>query len=786
MSTQSTTEVGTVSDSGQAVPARQRFKDADSMLNCYQRLFDEDNGLRARKRASIQGLKDGNPIYSDSELRRDGQGWRSNFNPRTAESIHNSNSASLWSLMFSTEHLMQIKPKSQIDLPPDQIAEQCGIIAEEFSNVHMQSADFLPARMCVTNDIVDFGVGWLFRLDQFDWRSTYVQHGAVKYPPRMSIFSKDYTVFFVEDTLPLSKLMDMANDEEFSKYGWKAAEIKKTIIRRYAPKQNPGTVNPRKQKYDKSEWESVQQQTKNNDLGNEFGDMEGLAVVWAFVVDPKTNGVSLFCVENAQPVAGEQRDYLYMKADFQPGIENCCCPFYYNTGDGYMRSIKGQLWMIYPQLVTQARMINALADAVMLSATVFWKDVGQSAGRMRKIGPVTQIPAGAEPVNSAFAPRFDGLIQFHRMMDVEMNQNAGVYKKTLEQQGNRTAEEVRAEVDKDARLETFQAMIFYMHCDRDVKETFRRLVNPDYPKDWPGYKEAAEFKKNCLKRGVDKRLLDSDNVLVRSVRAMGLGSATMARQIGQRLQDMAKEGAFDTIGTREAVRNVVAQLVGWDEVDRFAPKSTRDEIPTNETSIAAMEDNDIRAGLPVKVGVDQNHLLHADSVLRNLSQLAQMYMAGQQGQAQPINPMQVMAALSIGLPHLQEHLDLAGRNPAFAQKVKPMQEAAKQLEQFAKKVQQDVQKMQQQMQEQAAQEQENPPLSPEERAELRKDAIAKKQIERSDALAIADKARRDFKVESDAVRKDRVAAHKAGMDERQAQSAPFNGGMPVVPTQGEM
>jgi hypothetical protein len=148
--------------------------------------------------------------------------------------------------------------------------------------------------------------------------------------------------------------------------------------------------------------------------------------------------------------------------------------------------------------------------------------------------------------------------------------------------------------------------------------------------------------------------------------------------------------------------------------------------------------------------------------------------------------MQVMAALTVGIPHLQEHIALAEKNPAFAEKVKPMQEAAKQLEQFAGKVQQDVQKMQQQMQEQAAQEQQNPPLSPEERAELRKDAIAKKQIERSDALAIADKARRDFKVESDAVRKDRVAAHKAGMDAQRAQPAPFNGGMPVVPTQGEM
>lgn len=782
----STAEVSTVTDAGKAVPARQRFKNADSVWDCYKRLFDEDNQLRARKRSAIQGLKDGNPLYSDAELRRDGQGWRSNFNPRTAESIHNSNSASLWSLMFSTEHLMQCKAKSNIDIPPDQLAEQCGVIAEEFTNIHMQNSDFLPARMCVTNDIVDFGVGWLFRLDQYDWRSSYVQHGAVKYPPRMSIFSKDATVFFVEDTLPLSKLMALAESDDKSAFGWKPAEIKKTLIRRYAPKKNPGQTNPRTQKYDKSEWESVQQQTKNNDLGDEFGDMEGLAVVWAYVVDPKDGAVSMYCVENAQSTKTDVRDYLYMKEAVQPSMENCCCPFYYNTGDGYMRSIKGQLWMIYPQLVTQARMINALADAVMLSATVFWKDVGQSAGRMRKIGPVTQLPAGAEPINAAFAPRFEGLIQFHHMMDVEMNQNAGVYKKTLEGQGNRTAEEVRAEVEKDARLETFQAMIFYMHCDRDVRETFRRLVNPDYPETWPGYAQAQEFKKNCLKRGVDKRLLNADNVIVRSVRAMGLGSATLARNIGLRLKEMADAGNFDAIGSREAVRSVVAQLVGWDEVDRFAPKATRDEIPTNESSIATMEDNDIRGGQPVKVGTDQNHLLHAESVFKNLMQMAQAYMAGQQGQGQQLNPMQVMASFRVGLPHLLEHLALAEKNPAFAQKVKPMQEAAKKLVQFSTNVESDVQRMQQKMQEQAAQEQQNPPLSPEERAELRKDAIAKKQIERSDALAVADKQRRDFKVESDAVRKDRVAAHKAGMDAQRAQPAPMMGAMPVVPTEGEM
>jgi hypothetical protein len=599
------------------------------------------------------------------------------------------------------------------------------------------------------------------------------------------------TVIFNEDSIPARDLLAHASAEGSKLYGWNQDECKKTLIRRFASK-NAASGNDKDVKYDTSEWESAQQQVKNNDAGTAFGDMEDVPVVWGFVVAPDGRSVSQYCIENClyKPTAG--RGYLLERHEKRKSIGECICPFFYNVGDGYVRSIKGQMQSLYPQLLTGARMLLATIDAAILSATVIVQNTGTTEQRVRKLGPITYLPSDSTPIQTSFTPSLDGLLLVRQMMAQLMNQNAGVYRRSVDdirlKRGEaRSAEEVRTEAESESRLETFQAMIYYMHLDRMHRECLRRLLT-NTVEDSRGYAEADKFRKMCKDAGVDPQLLKPENLRIRTARALGYGSVTQARMISEKLLNMAEKGMYDQIGQREAVRRLTALLVGWDHVDAFAPRQNRDEVATNETSIAALENVAIASGNPeVKVGVDQNHLLHAEAVLSLLSRLIQGYAAGANGQAQPIDPRMILPAFNVGIPHAGEHLALASQNTANRAQAKEMLKGLKQIAAQAKKIQGDAervaaeeqkraQEMQQQIADEAAQ------RDPVMRGEARKDAVVAADIQRKDALTAAEVQRKTAKAQVDM----KAKMMKTMASTPQVQPVPEVQSIPMLEEEGMM
>ena len=763
MSEKDSTTIQTVTPTGTPVPDTARFSDAGVFHSIYKRLYDEDNtNGRARKRATVQGIIDGNPIYPDSDLRKDGQGWRANFNPREAEGIRNANAAALWSLIFSTE--FQVEVKSRINtLTPADINEQCQKIARNYTDTMLAWDDYLPHVLVVTNDIVAFGIGYLFWFDPFDFRPTSIPHGAVKLPPRTKATLEGMDVLFVEDSIPAHRLLALVGNDKASDIGWNVAEIKKVLVRRYAAKVNNG--NDKDVKYDVSSWESAQQQIKNNDLGDSFGEMEGIPVVWGFVKSADGKTISQYCVENTVSIPLSGRAFMFEQHGKRNNLSECGCPFFYNIGDGYVRSIKGQMQSLYPQLLTGARMLLATIDAALLSATVVVQDQGGTDMRMTKLGPITRIPQGTMPIQTSFQPRLEGLIAVRTLMAQLMNQNAGVYKMSPEQVGRTgqpaTAEQVRAESENEARLESFQAMLFYLHLDRMHREIMRRLLS-DIPEGVRGYEESKAFVKKCKDDGVNADLLKAKNLIVRASRAIGYGSAKMASMISQNLFEIASKGGYDQIGRREAIRRMTAVLVGWDQVDALAPRQNRDEVATNETSIAVLENDTIRNGGTVAVGTDQNHSLHAEAVISLLAPLADAYVAGKNGTAQPVDPRAILPAFNVGVKHLSQHIAEGAGGLGNEDLFKGYAKVRDQLEGVRKALVRDAQTIM--LREQEAAQQQQPQPSPEELDIMRKNAAAQSDIERRNALAAADVRRKDVKAGSDIRRKDAMAAHKIGMD----------------------
>ena len=782
------TSMRTTNDAGKPLPPQKRFKNAGAFWDRYKKLYDEDNTSgRARKRSSVQGLVDGNPIYNDRELRADGEGWRANFNDGQAKSVKETNGAALWALTNSTETLLEVTAVAEVKLSAADKAEQCGKIAAEYTATMKAWDDFAHHELLKTNDVVNFGVGWLAWYDEYDFRYSYVRHGAVKYPPRMKSFIASMNVIFIEDSISARDLLFYATKEGSAAYGWNQTELKRLLQRRYGGAKSVNG-NDKDVKYDTSEWESAQQQIKNDDWGDAWGDMEDVPVVWGFVLAPDGKTVSQYCVENTlqQPKAG--RGYLLERHEKRQNMTQCVCPFFLNMGDGFIRSIRGQVQTLYPELLTGNRMLLSFCDGAILSSSVVVHNTGSNDMRLRKIGPITSIPADANPIQSSFQPRLDGLLMVRQMMASLLNQNAGVHQTNIddlrERRGEaRSAEEVRQNAETEAKLKSFQAMIYYLHEDRKHRECLRRLLTNEM-EGTKGYEESKKFRDRLTAAGVAPELLKPENLIARAQRAVGYGSPSQARMVMEKLLQIAQQGGFDQIGQREAIRQLVALLMGWDQVDAFAPRMNRDQIATNETSIAALENDAILKGGTVVVGTDQNHLVHAQAVIGLLGRLAQQHEMEVRGQIPPSDPRQMVPAFQVGIPHAEQHIALLGQRKgnegtakALAEQLKLLEQAGKKIGQQAMQIAEAEQKM---MQENAAQMQaEAAQRDPVLRAEARKDATTQADIQREDGKAAAEVQRKAARAQVDIQAK--IAKTGAQM---MGQMPPPT--IPTIPTPGEM
>ena len=677
----------TLSESGRA-PAS-RIKDSKAAYLLFNSIKENDS-TAASYRCQIQGLIDGNPPYQFSELKKQGQAWRSNVNFREAESIIETNAASIWELDMEVPRLINVKCEYSDQQRPG--INYSDIIEQEYTRAVTAWPDYFFNRMLCTKEMLVTGIGPMFWPDQYDWRPKAAKRASLLVPAESKSTIGELELIGFRHTYQAHELYAKIKDDESRDIakaaGWNTDLIKEVIIK------SARTTEPAEGKFQTTVFEAIQQKLKNNDLASSQNDCSPIRVIQLLVKE--FNGkVSRHMIYEDEELPG----FLYTGQDEYEGMEHAICLFIWNIGDGYYKSIKGLGHRIFPHVELSNRFINTTVDGASMTSSFILEPSGSSQQQINllRLGPITVLPSGFRAIQHSFAPDLTKLIGVRNMLHQILNNNTGVYKKQLEgpDRPERTATEVQTEERKSAKLEKNQINIHYLHLDALHQEMFRRISKKDYPKEAAGYKEAKEFQKRCRDKGVPDEAWG--DVTVTAMRAIGFGSATMHDMVTKEVLSMAP--ALDEIGRRNAVRDRLAALVGYTMVDRYSPEAGRDQIPTSEHSLAMLENNDIMAGQQVVVGVDQPHAIHWIVHIPMMMKLAKAFIE----QPQMMNLQVAIPAMNIGLMHLTGHLQELAKDPSRKGQVEQMQE---QLDQLGK-VFQSMQKMaQQQAKQQQAQQQE--------------------------------------------------------------------------------
>jgi len=647
-------DLETISESGKA--PRTRIKDARSAHAIFTAIRNADDAS-AIDRRKIQSMLDGEPPFSNSQLKALGQGYRANLNFGEAAGAMEVALSAYSDLVNSVDKLAQVKTSFG---DASERVEWENIISEEFHRTLTDWDEFFYKQQLLAHQFVAYGVGFAYFDDNRNWQWDVSGLRDFRVPRGTAASDTKFEIATIERNYMAGELYQfIENPKVAAELGWNVEETRRALLHSV----EIGNATGR-------DWERLQEELKNNDLMYSHARSKVIRCVHYFVKE--FDGTISHYIGTR---AGDTDDFLFKKPSRFQHANEAFVLFSYGIGsNGLLHSIRGLGYKLFPFIQLSNRLRNAVVDGAMLSsALMIQPTTGEDISNLTLMynGPLSVLPPGLNVVDRA-APNLAGnVLPIVRDLDTVRMNNTGSYnpRQTVYDGGSRTATEVQAELAQQSILGTQAMNLYYVPWQKLLAEQFRRLATVKYRADEPGGREAIDFRKRVEARGVPWKAVEQV-YRVTAVRAVGAGSS------GARLlafnEFMQILPRFDEVGQRNLIRDRVAARVGYDQVDRYIPKGEIERIPV-DAKIAELENDAMQGGRAVSVNPGENHAVHARVHLEDSIRFLQ---ALQQNQ---VDPKVAVSYLQLQYPHTMSHLQQLASDPTRKSEVGAANEVLNQM-----------------------------------------------------------------------------------------------------------
>lgn len=653
-------------DKGKAV--LNRFKTPAKARSALS-ILDRDDEKHAKDRLLHKGMINGNRPYNSDRLKAMQQGWRCNVNFREGEAIRDMNAGAYWSMMNDVPYYLDVS-YTDPTIDPTMSFFWGNTFAEEYTEMIQNWRAWHYNVSLVIQDFLIPGVSGFHFKDKWTWQPKGVKREDLRFKVSDASNPEDLSLLFIRDSISPYKLhAAMQNESAAKKMGWNPDMVKKAVIAKYISKtltteqQNSATMS-----------EITQQKFKDGDFMDAASELEDLNIVWFYVREPSGKWSEYILVEDAQ-VEG----YLLEGSEKYESLSQVFIPFFYTIGDGDVGSVRGLGNRMFGTVEYSNRLLCGIMDGAWLASAMLVQNQGGANGSLtiERIGPIAVLPSDVKPINQAFTPQFSQLADVRNLITTMQNNNNGVQVRS-NQQGNQrvSATQTQYQMERDTQFSGQQVGNFYIYWAMLHQEIVRRLLSPGWTSVMPGYKERTAFIEACTKRGIPEMLLKNDMIKVRIMESVGSGSNIMKKQSSNRILGMSN--GFDEIGRSNAMVDAVASEVGYRRASRYITNLNRNMVPSNESSIATLENSVMSMGKPVSVGADQKHLIHGMTHLQVLMETVQAYMqAAQTGQQ--MDPRAMLPLWQEGIQHLGEHIQRMNMDPRYKGDIDMLEKALAQI-----------------------------------------------------------------------------------------------------------
>jgi len=664
-------------------PPATRLGNAEMARNIYQLLLQADI-QRARKRALVKGLVDGNPPYSEARLRQEGRSAQCNVNWRIAESYLNNALGAFYDIFSEAPTYCTVKTGMG---SKDQQQDWSGIITEEFDRSLKDEAGFDYTLQISQHEMVLYGSGPVFFEDFFDWRGKPILSGAMKVPERTKSNTDDWELSFLEcDYLP-DKLYDrIRNPKVASLGGWNVEATRQAIM-----KANPDYIRGGLYRT----WEWHQQEIKN---GAYYYSARSnvISAVHVFFKEFPKKGMESGRISHKIFVVNDDtgsREFIFERDDRFRDWRECVHPMYYDHGGGgFHHSVTGMGVKMYSAMEYQNRLLCNLADKAFLPKVMFKPTTAGQAEEfaVQQFTDYAVLRDGYDLVQTPVQGVINDALLINREVTGIIASNLTSYRQNMEEKSGNpvTATEVQARMGEQARLGKTQLNRYYAQLDHLYAEMFRRITNPNTANWRPGGRQALDFQERCMKRGVPKAaLLKTESVI--ATRVVGQGSAYMRQQELQFLLGLI--AMLPEQGRDNLIRDIVSSRAGQSFVDRYYPVGSEFNKPTDQDAFAMSQVADMKVGVPAVVTGTQNPVIFARTFIEAGKQAVQSLDQG-------ARPEEVVGFLDLLGQAAAAHLQKMASDPSRKQIYQALQAQWQELAGIHDKLVEMIQSQQQEQQ----------------------------------------------------------------------------------------
>lgn len=635
-----------------------RIKDPDTLRGIYTRLRKADD-ISSKNRALVQGMFDGDPPYSDAELRRAGREGDTNLNFGEAEAQLEYALAGYLDMLNSVETLVATPTTygAEADRP-----EWEAIMAEEITRTYRDrwtQFDFNVKHLC--HHHIAHGMGIAYWPDATDWRFRGAGLDDFKLPRQTLVTEDDLEVATALRNIPVWHLYQkISNPEVAGELGWDVEAVRKALCKATADDLH----------FD--DWMKLEAEFKNNDLGFTAKQAE-VKLVHGWVREFDDTITHLITTESDCGTT----EFLYKKRCAFRSMQQVLVLFPYGLGTNALtHGIRGIGHKIFPMVNASNRLRSNAMDAARLASSLIVKPGSEDSLNdlaLTTLGGSTMLNPDFSIENPTFPNLGNVLVPvLADMENLLRNRVSGYSTQNVFGGGERkTRFEVAAQLEQAAKLSNSAIELFYGPLQRVFRESIRRMIAKNYNRSEPGGKEVTELRTRILKRGVPLEAFYGIDVnSIRVVRAIGAGSAAARSLALDQLEGLAS--AYDDVGQHNLRRDRTISIVGVAQADRYIPKIPGQRPPI-DTKIAELENAQLLDGVEITIMPNENHLVHVEV---HLGKLSDLYAAINAGEV----PLEEGALRMLPLfNHASEQLALVSGDPVTTARASMFRQALQQI-----------------------------------------------------------------------------------------------------------
>jgi len=604
----------TISTTGATPP--ERFDNYSEVISVASQMTLAD-ARRAEWRAQYEGVWGGNPVYTEEALRKANQSWRARANYREMEGVVSSEQTLDYDLETEVDTIIDVqldydKGQQQRDWENCIEAEFTWLIRHRWDDYNFHTPFRIFQKLL-------HGLGAHIWPDvSGNWIPRTPRAGQILFPDDAPFnFNEDGEYFLTRDYMPANVLYrKIANEKEARDIGWEPDHVWQALANSSKSSAYPNWPGYRP--------DEVQMAIRRGDIGYTATRQSGVWVNTIFVREFETGMISQYAVAERVDAGG----YLFKKRNRFEDFSDILTLFPYDIGDGTLQGVKGLGARTKVFFELSNRIKNAMADQVMLSAYPNIKQTVQNVDpdklKLMRAGAMSILPYGAEPSLLKYPDLSNGPLALSRELGQTMRSNnrGGMGGNVVEQQDRMTAEEYAMRQRDAARLSNGSVSL-QKQCLRKFyqKMLFAALKPTNSQAPWA--KMAREFQKRLLDKGVPREAF-SHIAEVNAVVNWGKGSASAQLHALLTLRDTVYQTTSDD--RRIAMdRDLVANLAGYSNVDRYARSVNDNDEPDNDDSFIVMENDALTNGNPALAAPRQNQVNHLQGHLGKGAEIVQAY-----------------------------------------------------------------------------------------------------------------------------------------------------------------